>query len=392
MTLFRPNTLRTLRALCVSALMVLTGPVLAGADPDGDGTTLLKDGHPHYYVVKRGDTLWDIAGMFLKDAWRWQEVWRANPSIRNPDLIYPGDQITLVNVDGETRLQVTRRGKAVVKLSPKIREVAEREIIGSFNAENLKKFISLPRVVDQDEFAKGAYVLKAEDEHMMMGQGDRVYVRGLHPDQGREHGVFRLGQAYKDPVTREVIGYEANRVADVYVEEWGDPSIVRITKSNKEVIEGMKVLPNDPQDNFATYTPRSADPALRGEVLAFVDGLTEGAINDSVVLSLGRKDGVERGQVFGLYRGGKVIVDKRVRKKSSFFDFSFGDDEDDDEGSDKYNKTPQAAGIEHLEQGVKLPMKRIGLAMVFRVYKQVSYAMIVSSDQHVRVGQVAKAP
>ena len=75
----------------------------------------LREGHPEEYVVAQGDTLWDISGRFLEKPWLWPQIWQANPQIANPDLIYPGDRITLVFVGGEPRLMLNRGAGGTVK-------------------------------------------------------------------------------------------------------------------------------------------------------------------------------------------------------------------------------------------------------------------------------------
>ena len=63
----------------------------------------VRSDHPDEYVVVKGDTLWDISGKFLEQPWQWPAIWHANPQIENPHLIYPGDRISLVYIDGKPR-------------------------------------------------------------------------------------------------------------------------------------------------------------------------------------------------------------------------------------------------------------------------------------------------
>ncbi|MCP5142610.1 MAG: LysM peptidoglycan-binding domain-containing protein [Gammaproteobacteria bacterium] len=354
------------RALLVATSLLVGSPALADGGPNS-GRVELAPGAPETYIVQRGDTLWDIAGRFLKDPWRWQEIWRANPGIENPHLIYPGDRIGLVAVDGETRLQVMARGRPVIKLSPQVREVPRHEAVPIFDVSKLEGFFELPRVMSEEEYNAAAYVLKPVGERLIVGRGDRVYVRGLESQHNREFGIYRIGQPYKlavldsgDGKAKTIdAGREIVHVGTGYVERWGDPATVRIDKASEQIIQGLRVLPPDPQDSFLSYSPKSPDPDLRGSVIAFMDGLFQGGPGQIMVLDIGRKAGVERGDVVGVYIGGEVFEDKTVGAVSTT---------------------------------VELPEERVALAMVFRVYDLVSYALIMSAKQAVHTGDKIRAP
>src|SRR5918993_4326109 len=92
----------------------------------------MRGDHPDTYVVKRGDTLWDIAGKFLKRPWLWPEIWQANPQIKNPHLIYPGDVISLAYLDR-------------VALQPGPRQEAP---IGAIPLSDIEPFLKNLRVTD----------------------------------------------------------------------------------------------------------------------------------------------------------------------------------------------------------------------------------------------------
>ncbi|MCB1733907.1 MAG: LysM peptidoglycan-binding domain-containing protein [Gammaproteobacteria bacterium] len=358
------------QALVSALFLALSLIVGTSAFADGNansGRVALADGHPDSYIVQRGDTLWGIAGRFLKDPWRWQEIWRANPSIENPHLIYPGDRIELVTIDGEPRLQVGERGRPVVKLSPKVREVSDREAVPAFDVSKLKGFFELPRVMNPQEFNSAAYVLKPVGEHLIVGRGDRVYVRGLESQHGREFGIYRMGQPYKvdvldmdsGEIRNQEIGREIVHVGKGYVERWGDPATMRIESASEQIIQGLRVLPPDPQDSFISYAPKSPDPQLRGKVINFMDGLVQGGPGQIMVLDVGSKAGVERGDVVGVFIGGEVFEDKT-------------------EGA--------------VSEIAILPEERVGLAMIFRVYDQVSYALIMSATQAIHTGDTIATP
>ena len=353
-------------ALLMALFLLLGSAAYADGGP-GSGRVALADGHPDTYIVQRGDTLWGIAGRFLKDPWRWQEIWRANPAIENPHLIYPGDRIELVVIDGQTHLQVGARGRPVVKLSPKVREVSDRESVPAFDVSKLKSFLELPRVMSPQEFNSAAYVLKPVGERLIVGRGDHVYVRGLESQHSREFGIYRMGQPYKVDVLdmesgelkNQEVGREIVHVGKGYIERWGDPATMRIDSASEQIIQGLRVLPPDPQDSFLSYAPKSPDPHLRGKVINFMDGLFTGGPGQIMVLDVGGKAGVERGDVVGIFIGGDVFEDKT-------------------EGA--------------VSEIAILPEERVGLAMVFRVYDQVSYALIMSATQAIHTGDTIATP
>src|SRR5262245_44043543 len=78
-----------------------------------DSSSILRPDAPKSYVVKRGDTLWDISSMFLKDPWLWPEVWIINPQVENPHLIYPGDTLALAfGANGNPQIRLQSGGAA----------------------------------------------------------------------------------------------------------------------------------------------------------------------------------------------------------------------------------------------------------------------------------------
>ena len=154
---------------------------------------VLKDGHPDRYVVVKGDTLWDISERFLDSPWLWPEIWYVNPQIENPHLIYPGDIINLVYVDGKPQLRV-QRGKGTYKLSPQARVERLDKAIPTIPIDAIQQFLTQPLVADQSTLENAAYVVSSADEHLIVGAGDRIYVRGSAEDDGDRYHVFRPGE------------------------------------------------------------------------------------------------------------------------------------------------------------------------------------------------------
>ncbi len=131
--------------------------------PEPRETIVYEPEHPETYIVQKGDTLWDISSHFLRDPWYWPEIWYKNPQVNNPHLIYPGDELAIVYIGGQKRLQVVRRGETgelvesqglrIVKLSPRIRAQSIDASIPSIPIESIRQLLEKPLIIDEDELA-----------------------------------------------------------------------------------------------------------------------------------------------------------------------------------------------------------------------------------------------
>ena len=319
---------------------------------------VLKDGHPDRHVVVKGDTLWDISEKFLDSPWLWPEIWYVNPQIDNPHLIYPGDIINLVYVDGKPQLRV-QRGKGTYKLSPRIREERIDRAIPTIPIDAIRQFLTQPLVAEQDTMKNAAYVVSSADEHLIVGAGDRVYARGLKDDEGDRFHVFRPGEAYVDPVTKEVLGYEALYLGDGTAERFGDPSTVRLTSTTREVNIGDRMMPITQEDVHAYFTPHSPEDAISGTIIAVVDGVSQIGQYQIVALNRGTREGVDVGTVFEIYQAGEVIPDQVSTERNAT---------------------------------VKLPDEKAGLLLVFRTFEKVSFGLIMKASSALHVGDHVRTP
>ncbi len=319
---------------------------------------VLKDGHPDRYVVVKGDTLWDISEEFLDSPWLWPEIWHANPQIDNPHLIYPGDVITLVFVDGKPQLRV-QRGKGTFKLSPKVREERLDKAIPTIPIDAIQQFLTQPLVADQETMQNAAYVVSSADEHLIVGAGDRIYARGLADDQGNRFHVFRPGDAYIDPLTKEVLGYEALYLGDSSLQKFGDPSTLKLTKTTREINIGDRLMPMTHEDVYAYFTPHSPDESVAGNIISVVDGVSQIGQYQIVVLNRGAREGVDVGTVFKIYQAGERIMDQVSTERNA---------------------------------SVKLPDEKAGLLMVFRTFDKVSFGLIMKASSALHVGDIVRTP
>jgi len=267
----------------------------------------LREPAPERYVVVEGDTLWDIAGKFLAHPWQWPQVWQDNPQIKNPHLIYPGDELSLVEVGGAPRITLTR--SRLVKLSPQVRASAHARAIPLIPLDAIAPFLSRPRVLTESELAGAGYVVGGQDEHLVNGAGHRIYLRNLPPSPTGRYMVFRSGREYRDPDTGQVLGREALQVADLRLEQAGDPATGIITASNREVIRGDRLMPfedlsREASAEFESFQPRAPSSPIEGRLIAVVDGVTQIGQLNTVVINRGADAGLEPGLSSRSFRPG----------------------------------------------------------------------------------------
>ncbi len=326
-------------------------------------TIKLKADHPDRYVVVKGDTLWDISARFLESPWRWPEVWSFNPQIKNPHLIYPGDVVYLeYDAQGRPILRV-QRGKPTVKLSPKVRAERVDTPIATIPLDAISQFLGQPRVLSEREVEDAAYIISGSDQRLVSGEGDTIYARGLVPGQDPQsrYTVLRVGKPYRNPGASrgDVLGYEALHVADAVVEEFSDPSTLKITHSNRETLVGDKLVPKGVEGVDQAFLPHAPDMPIEGKIIAVVDGVSRIGQFQTVVLNKGEQDGLEVGNVLAVYQSGAVIRDNYGKGRG---------------------------------EKVTLPDVRAGIVLVFRTFDRVSYALVMESERDMRIYDSVRNP
>ncbi len=367
---------------------------------------------PDTYVVKSGDTLWDISKMYLKSPWRWPELWGMNmEQIRNPHLIYPGQTLYLVKRDGRAMLSGTPPsaddGPATgsgaegpvgakdagadgqdgtptdtVRLSPRIRSEGTRDPLTTLRTSSIEPFLAEPLVVEERQMLAAPRIVAAAENRVIIGQSDRVYARGpagtpLMDDQPqyKQYRIFRNAKPLKDPDTGEVLGYEAEFLGkarlfrsegnaevmngDGRAELVAMPATIDITQAKSEILVGDRLVP-EPEREYMSFAPRAPAKAFSGRVVSIYGSSTvaNAAQNQVVVINRGKRDGIESGHVLALLKDGRQLVDRTDEKR------------------------PQ----------IKLPNERNGLMMVFRTFDRVSYGLILTITDTVRVGDRLVSP
>ncbi|GAB0148793.1 MULTISPECIES: LysM peptidoglycan-binding domain-containing protein [Marichromatium] len=398
-----PRSLRVLAPL----LLVLLVPAPTRAE-----VTLAPDA-PARYVVRSGDTLWDIAGRFLRDPWRWHALWRANPGITNPDLIYPGDLLELVEVNGAAQLQLTRGGgdrtlgyqdgMRVVKRSPQARVTSLEDAVPVIPIASIAPFLTQPLVADSDQVERAPYVVGFPDEHLVVGTFDSIYVRRLAQTDSSRYQVVRPGKALRDPDSNELLGYEVEFVATAALERPGDPAKLRIARAEREVAIGDRVIPAEQERSLENFYPEPGPAGVRGRILSVLKGVSQIGQFDVVILNKGERDGIEAGHVFEVFIGGETAPDQ-VRRggfdwnwrddsplDSDFWfgDFSFEGWRADPPGEDGM---PLHADMRRDRDTYLRPYERAGVLMVFRVFDRVSFALVLEAYRAMAVGDRVAPP
>lgn len=359
--------------------------------------------HPDEYVVVKGDTLWDISGMFLEQPWQWPAIWHANPQIENPHLIYPGDRISLMYIDGKPRL-VVNGGKPTVRMSPAVRNIP-REPIPPIEWNAIKSFVTNARVLAPGSFSELPYVVANESLRRKVATKDLTYVRGMDGRLGEEFAIVRMRNIYydengvmkrgkhhryathmrieeeypdniwdstmswrrKDP---PVLGYEFWDIAVGRLVKNGDPATLEIQGGRTEVKSGDFILPIDDYVYDPQLFPHAMDPVPEGmEVIALTQANYGAGHYQIIAINAGKNQGVEPGHVFSAFRPGKRIQDEVKYPTGSWED----------------QKTLNG-------DKVTLPSQYSAHILVFRVFDEVSYAMIMNGERPVRRLDILKHP
>lgn len=309
---------------------------------------------PDRHIVVTGDTLWGISSKFLKDPFRWPDIWRMNADqVKNPHRIYPGQVVILDRSGDQPRLKLGQ----VVKLEPQVRSEAIPKEIPAIPAQAIEPFLSQPLVIETDGFVNAPRIVATPESRVMTGNGDIIYAEGVDP-KVRQWQVYRPGKPLldpdgPDPDKKPVLGLEAIYLGDARVASVaGDIATLEVTAVKQEIGRGDRLVPAG-RPEIVNYVPRLPEQPMTGRVLSLYGGVGEGGRSSIIALSRGRQDGLEMGHVLALYRAGATVVNR------------FDDDK------------PRAS---------VLPDERYGLVFVFRVFERVSYALVLDASRSVLTG------
>ncbi len=314
----------------------------------------LVDNPPDRHIVVPGDTLWGISGKFLKEPWRWPEVWRMNrEQIKNPHLIYPGDIVLLDDFRGSPRLRIAKP----IKLQPKVYSEAIQKEIPSIPANIIEPFLSKPLIIQADEHASAPRIVATQEDRVFIGSGDTGFVSGIPDATVLNWHIYRPGKPLKDPDTLEIIGYEAYFLGSAKLVQPGEPAVLRITEAKEEIGRGDRLVPAPPA-NLIAYVPHRPEEPVSGKIISIYGGVSEAGKYSVVSLNRGKDAQLEIGHVLAVFR----------------------------------NRVSQGHNENGRRETTVIPEERYALAFVFRVFDRIAYALVVETSKPVIVGDSVRNP
>lgn len=316
---------------------------------------MVKDDSPSEYVVKKGDSLWEIAGYFLNHPWQWPEIWNDNPQIENPHLIYPNDTIVLAYVDGEPTLSIGKR--AYIKKLPLIKQVSRDEPIGSFPAKVMDEFLMSNQIQSERQLQVAPHVIAAVGDRIYIASGDEFYVHGALTKSINSYGVFREGDSYIDPDSKEVLGYHVTKIGTArVVNNENKTAIFKATEAKMPIRRGDRLLVSERDTSLYNMSPKPFEGVLDGRIIALGSGRTTSGPMEFVALNRGKGDGLETGDLLDILIRGELL---KMLDSSSV---------------------------------LEAPQRRIGSLLIFAVYEEMSHGIILEASREVTSGSIVKNP
>lgn len=314
----------------------------------------LKSGYPERYVVKEGDTLWDIAGQFLDKPWEWQTIWRGNPQIKNPKHLHPGAVLELQQVKGQPFLVMVKPG--IYRLSPQSRTVPSHRVIPTIPLNKIKPFLNGSLVFDPEDRKRHGYIAAIEGEHLLASSGSEIYVRYLPPAPTHRYGFYRLKHTYHDPDSDELLGILGMYVGSGELTSKANPSTLVVKEALDSIQVKDLVFPNTSDDYPPCFDLRAPKKPVHGTVIDLINVLKDLGSQQVLVLNRGTREGIVVGDVLAVYKRPQRIRDL----------------------------------VQHVR--VDLPAKRVGEILVFRTFKKTSFGLVMNATQPIERQYLVENP
>lgn len=353
------------RGILMSLLMLWSIVAAAQQTP----AWLVKDA-PARYVVKPGDTLWEIACRYLHDPWRWQEIWEENPGLENPNLIYPGDQLVLIFEEGRPIIRrepglgprtqgihadrmassnvrwKTVRSDGVIVLRPHTRVLPPEPAIPTIPLEVIGPFLNESRVITQHQAEHCPLIVALDEDHILVGKGDRIFVEGLGDSTvGAQYDVVRRGKTYVDPRTNAILGIEGLVLGKTRLEVPGRMARLMLRHSFAEIKVGDRIMGTGTERVDPYFVPKLPRNAAWGQILSVFNGVNQIGQYQLLVISGGKDKQREIGDVLSILQTHKDL--------------------------------PSTLHISN--EHAPFPPLAVGRCIVFRVYDKVSFVLVMNA-------------
>ncbi|MGI5309901.1 LysM peptidoglycan-binding domain-containing protein [Rheinheimera sp. WS51] len=358
----------------ILTFLLVSGFFVAQAD-----VLTIREDAPQSYVVKKGDTLWDISALYLTEPWLWPQLWQMNPQIDNPHLIYPGDTLTLTyDAQGRPRLAINENVK---RLSPTSRKTLKGDnAISTLPLSMIRPYLTFEQALTEERINALPYVLGSNANVKNSTNNHIIYVKGVL-DAGASYGVYRKGKPYIDPETDLILGYETKLVATARAFRSGraatedkplEAASLNVLSVKREIKQGDKVMPAlEGQSLPAFFIMTKPTFDIEGLIIDTTSDLREFSKWDIVVLNRGSLHELTAGHMLGIYRNSPVVFDGKDGPVYI-------------EDGNKLQKAMRNFG----DNSIQLPREKVGELMVFKVAERTSFAIVTKNSSPVRVGDL----
>jgi LysM repeat protein len=328
----------------------------------------IKPTAPTQYTVKRGDTLWGISNVFLKNPWQWPEIWYVNPKIQNPHLIYPCDVLVLA-YDKGGHPQISIGQLSALRLEPALRTSPLDEAIPTIPYASIAAFLSRPALLSKQQIKDSPYVLAFPDEHQAAGDDQVVYARGLaSAPTGSRYNIIHVGDPIVDPESGKTLGYEGVYTATAVVQRPAAVTRTVLVDAARETLRGDCMLP-DSNTTPLTFSMKAPSQKVHGQIISVVDSVALIGQYNIVAINRGARDGVGPGTILAIDVAGDVVPDR---------------------GPVSYDSTER--NVLGFVKSVRLPSERAGTLLVFKSYDDMSFGLVVGASGPMRVADVVRNP
>ncbi len=266
-----------------------------------------------HHVVQSGDTLWDISGRYMGNPWYWPKVWSYNPEIENPHWIYPGDDVRFYPDDGRGEEDGEKRDLDDVSKGdfnrPDYGEDDDVTTSGNIGYQGPRSLLTRhDGFVTERELAESATIEKAWQEKELLDQGDRIYLAWPNRNNvkvGEQYVIYRTQREIEHPVDGTPLGYVTEILGNARVVA-ADPKesyvTARIEKSFTEIHRGDYIGPAGARV-ARRITRKPNQISLAGRLVTSIEEEAQHfAPFHLVFIDKGRRDGVEEGNTFEVFR------------------------------------------------------------------------------------------